>query len=452
LKFVKIILRSLKWLAIISLTLAVILTMIYFYKPPLNKEIKEILTKEWKDTGNKEDNAFYYLLGFNAPKDKDAYETGLELSDIYRKFKVNVDNTELEKEIDKLDPLPYGSHINKYLELIFEKFIDQQNINVLYDNARLIKSEEDKGTYLIDRFNELKNTTYYQIVYPPLHNILLDCYYYFGECVDLDLVVNLLDVNENVEAMDIIEKNLKFYHTLIEQSNDYYLSLVCGFIIRNYYESLNVLMSDSNLIELIPSDFFSERIDLDIVSRRMITYATFNIHTMDKDLFISKRKLVLIDFKELIDKPNLINLKAVWQEFTSNNNLDLNLTYKTLLDCNELFSNKSEETITEFEKMNRLINSLDFIYLDSMGIFHLFRGLTDQNGYKDLLHLKLLIMRNYIAKTEIPEYILSVSDSIRNPYTHKPMQYNADENSIYFIGPVFDGMVAEDYTRKVYLD
>ena len=78
--------------------------------------------------------------------------------------------------------------------------------------------------------------------------------------------------------------------------------------------------------------------------------------------------------------------------------------------------------------------------------------LSDLNGYKDLLHLKLLLKRNSIVKTNIPDYINSVSDSIRNPYTHQAMLYDAGENSIYFDGPQFEFVLDKTYTRKVYLD
>ena len=451
-KIFTLVLRSIKWILIFFVVTAAILTVIYNCKPALNKDLEKLLAKDRKDTGNIKENAFYHIMHFHAPEGTDTFATGLQISEIYNKYKSEADRPALNEEVNNLvQSFGVFPTDNRFL-LIFDEFMEKKQIQILKNNRKLIKNLQKERSYYFRRLKELKKTTYYHTPFPPFWGSSTPQYGCFTDIVKIDLALNIIDVKAGGKGIKQIQSDLKFYHNLLEHSNDYSFANRFNHILWLYYEAIDVLISNPETNKLIPADIFTDYTDVEMSAKRIFPTEVYKQYTRINNLETWRYTYVTKNFFEMIKKPGKHNFTSFWKSLTSDDNAMNNFFYQTLSDCNELLSIKSQGSIIDIENMYNQLNSSDSPAWYASILLRNYSLFTDMNGYRDLLHLKLLIKRNNIANSEIPDYIISVSDSIRNPYTHKPMMYNADENTVYFTAPVLKDIDPKYYTRKVYLD
>ena len=115
--FKNVAIKSIIWFVVIILLLVSVLICIFFHKDSLDDDLQVLLQDEWIDTGIKDNNACYYLLGFNASSNEDAFEKGLELSEFYSNLDAIVDYWDVKEEQKKLVPLTNNFPINNEIQI-----------------------------------------------------------------------------------------------------------------------------------------------------------------------------------------------------------------------------------------------------------------------------------------------------------------------------------------------
>lgn len=439
--FAKILFITFGILALICLSIGAI----YFIDEPLNKEVKILLSQNWRDDGSIEENAMYHFAGLKAPIESDAFLVGLKIAELYNKSETSTDFSSEYNKIVSSQSFPFGRNAHSILREIRES----KDINILSKYKDSILDQKISSAYILDRLTKLKNTNYYKTPYEPNHLISERLDFEILFATEYELIVNLLEEDKEI-AVKATLQDFNDYQKILSQIDRIIPSLQMKNVIYNYFVVLDILISDPTYRKYITQAMLPKKINITDKFSNLFVSKVNNLYSSKDEYFKLKPEILSTKYDKVTGFT--YDELSLWNILRINKNRSINIAQSIINEIKYVMNLNSDNNVKAYED---LYSSIDFHYLffRDLSIYVDYSSyLIDCNTYIELLRLKLKIYLEGISKDEIKSFISIADNNVSNPYTKETIKYDKDKNVLYFIGPIFGEENSKTYLRQVVID
>ncbi|MCF7919017.1 MAG: RDD family protein [Candidatus Cloacimonetes bacterium] len=444
-----------KVLIIITMLALVLIKIAFLYDERLEPEAKSWLQENYADSAKPSDNAFYYLLGFAAGKDENAFTVGYQKrQDCVAALLEQKTNMFVEGEPLLSPDSLFAEEINDLVLSIFLGDHTTQSLIMFYNELRNAYDEYD---YLQERYEalgtqpEYKNTlpAHPQTNSPYIVNVIMYQALYL-----LNIGLDYLE-GDTEEALSRLEADYQRW-------NDLYPKI--GFLINKLGVTIMIQRDLSMYDRLLEIDALPDRIlhySLLELSEMTPEQRSFEKTTEYEFLYTAGNILPFFagripTFLEnpLRLNPRLINASRSYGIFKPCHYLNWRYRNLAALSRSSRINAQQylmETTSGEPAQAGTLSFLLDpfgtVLILSEQDVYSRYLLKTfDINGKLRLLKMKSLLRTEEIAEEDISDFLVEQEDKYFNPYTGEAFMYDEEAGTIYYEGPLQED---NEGTRKV---
>ena len=396
------------------------------------------LAEKWlfteKVEENPQENGYYWLIGFSAPKESNQFDYGF---DYVQTANSNTKNYQQPGYIPKTQ-IQFESILDfDHLTNIGVVVTDSLDSNsLLLKNSAEVKGLAEKFSYLDERMMRIQSkNTFINTIIPsvsasvPIHMNLV---YYYRLKSALSRLYYL--EGDYQKAISILDKSFQENYFLLENTRTLIGKLVANVVISILQNAVSELINIKDTSEL------TSFID-DIAPLSSSQMSLDNAFKYESNLILSSIDLLLL--KARIEKSDEIKTleRTVSIFFKRNHMFNKN--------C-DIYHSVSELSTMDFVSFNKSyqenisLNNLHFqdFIRSPFGYFLLQTGpdiyktyttkFQQINAKPILLKLKNKIVSEKINESEVQEFLNNQPKELYNPFTEKPVKWNAEKQRIEF--------------------
>ncbi len=434
--------------AVISLFACAGISYILNYDEELSSSAGEWLYEEPFVETDPQDNAYYYLVGFEASKDQSAFNAGFDF--------VNNENDIVsgrakrsqfpdENSIIKISPIDEGNFGQDAYDAlknpeIFQKFMSK--------NRDKLNSYFSDNTVLINRLNRISaklEKGYYKETIIDEASVKIPVLVTYITTIRFLLTIYADDYvhSDKKEALEKIAAFKDDGLTLVRESQSILTYLIYRTTVLLTLDTYNLLLEldpqNSRLHQEISniSPISQEEMPMQKIAKHDFRYYSsyyLNMFNPNKTIY-SKDKFHIseddvVHSKSIIFKPGMT----------------LNQEYKYSRNMEELSSVQGKDFYKNFARLSAIHENTVFDYIrnpfgsaivniarPSNGDYYITKH--DINGRITLLKLKSEIYSKKIAESDVADFIEANNTEYYNPFTLVPIKFNEQSNEIYYLGP-----------------
>ncbi len=441
-----------------------------FYDEPLLSGTKQWMQEDNYVEENLENNAFYYLAGFDCLKDDDSFQTGYEwvknqnkkVNEEYEPVEIvftenwtDEEKNELEKKNQKRHKKDNFEQID--LSIISENFIVNNREDVL-DYYVKKKNQIDllmvSYNFLINRYEKLNSYLYYK-------NTLISHYK-----VNAPILVDIVNIKRlklawigkeykignKQKAIEVFQNEMKLSRYLMSDTQTLIGKLVAKMLFELDLHLFSNLIDEANSNDLknllptnlTPSEKNWKEVAMSNFNQSISGYSMYNDPSFIKAE--SNGKISAFLFKIHIKKIFKLN-RQINETYNSKNFL----YHLSQLNAKEFIAQKENYPELETSFWDKIFNPASSIFpASTVSNYHSYiTKFHDIDGYINMLKLKLIIKDNCLKSQEIQSFIYTQSDSLFNPYTEDAIKWNPEKSSLYFEGPYNDDSKLKEVKIKL---
>lgn len=431
-----------KWLRFFAAYVAIFLFLL-LYDERLNPEIDQFIDLSG-DSAPTLENGYYFAVGFDAPVGSNPHTTGIRTVNA---FELALKKEPLLEEFDrkatyKAAPVSFAGTIPSFYTkkgvscLEFGKKSAKDIEKLLVDNQELINRYHILSRYPHFKETASSNLAFFGATFLPIvqtHRLLL---------ANIAVEVHM---GRSAEALTKLANDTRLWRHLLAEGHDRTTKIFATSILKENYRLLSEIIAtrmpvgeQRAMVDSMLTPLERSELDLSRTKRR-----EFQIQM----LLIRKMRTVALTGKTT-QKKERHYLADILIGLATKPNASANLLFPRFRHAVALSALSPAQILNETEKWkgkNKTRLGWDFLYNPFGNVMYVFPGdllnfepffhdnrVHDLDGLIRLVGLQLLVKQKRIQPAGMKEFLAQSDSRHVNPYTDKPMKWDARKQCIYF--------------------
>jgi hypothetical protein len=442
--------KTVKWsLGILAAFVSgIVMSWVLLSDEALNPDAKLVLEAEPRIAP--EQNAFYALWGFKASPELDAFEVGKQIVSAQAAAlrSGGFTATFAPNAYWGTKPLQDNSMPLRYCKGMSEK---QSCLTALGENRKVIETKLREQDLYVQRYRALRRYTQYEDAMAPTHNMPVlpwQTVTKVGELVDAKIVFAMTEPPKRAAALAELDAEIVLWKTISRDASTILSRLMATAQLGRKYRLASELLTEypqianehRDIVAKITQPLTLEDINMQRMFEGEFRYTALAVHSVRYDANINSAGAA-----ELSVRPAW--LAAPWEAVTYKRNATINMQHRDMTASGNFYSQSAGEILTQQSEFSEKLNHYKpfrpstWLYNPAGKILTSivtpqYRGyayrIHDLAGYSRLVELQRQAALKGAPTAKAGELIAAADINLLNPYSGKPMDFDAAAGTISF--------------------
>lgn len=442
--------KAVKWtMAILAMFVSgMLMSWVLLSDEAMNPDAKLVLEAAPKIAP--EQNAFYALWGFTASPELDAFEVGKQIVSAQATAVRSGGYAATFAPEAYWGPKPFqdNSLPLRYCKGIAEK---QSCLAALREKRDVIEAESRAQNVYVERYRALRQYPRYEDAMIPVPNMPIlpwQTVMKVGELIDAKIAFDMTQPLKRAAALAELDAEITLWKTISRDASTILSRMVPAALLGHKYRLASELLTEypqianehRDIVAKITQPLAADDINMRRMFEGEFRYAALAVHSVRYDANVNSKGVA-----ELSVRPSW--LAAPWETLTLKRNATINMQYKDMSASGNFYSQNAADVSMRQSEFSESLNHYK-PYKPSLWLYNPVGKILssiatpqyqryayrvhDLAGYSRLVELQRQVALTRAPIAKAGEMIAAAASNLRDPYTDKPMTFDAATQTISF--------------------